>query len=190
MLEHIGADIDELFDDLQLGQVSAWQQYSIAYCSVSNASEGGSYFKFDQRDPTYGSLTMSSSARVLSSVFRHVRPGSTRVGIVSRDSASADAIAFDTPGGTVVVARSRAGARVLVRGLEPGRYGASIVSRLGAADRASESERVIAVGTDGALSAAIPRRTVLVIYPATDSVRASTARDSSGATSAHSTAHP
>lgn len=107
MLEHIGSGLDALWADLTIGNVSAWQQYTVAFPTDDN---GAQYF------PIVGTtVTTGSRTRDLGTVFRAVRPGMVRVKVQG-------GMGFVSP--MVVVVRSVGGTYGL-RGLRPGRYSLS-----------------------------------------------------------------
>lgn len=121
MLEWIGADQDTLHEDLKLADVSAWQQYTLAY---SGKDEGDSYFKVDseESDPK---LSMSRTARVLSQYFRYVRRGAVRIG-ASTSNDRLEPVAFvNLNGGTVIVIKAAAAGVVTINNLPAGHYAVS-----------------------------------------------------------------
>jgi hypothetical protein len=120
MLEHIGSGVDDLLEDLTVGNVSAWQQYALAY--PSDRDRGGLYFPL-RGDTTDLVVTEGRRTRLLRPVFRHVRPGAVRLGARAEGRALRGAAFRDTGGGVVAVARTGRAARVTVAGLPAGRYG-------------------------------------------------------------------
>ncbi|HEU4630966.1 MAG TPA: hypothetical protein VFS08_14545 [Gemmatimonadaceae bacterium] len=155
MLEHMGADHEELHRDLAIGNVSAWQQFVLAY---TGDDEGDAYLKVGTTGGT-PSLRLGSRTRYLRRYFQHVRRGAVRIGAASDDEAFAP-LAFVNPDDryTVVVKTTRGGT-VGVRGLPAGRYG---VASTTADEDGSEPDVTIAAG--GELRATIPDRGVLVIF--------------------------
>jgi hypothetical protein len=73
MLEHGGATYSELHDDLKEGDVSAWQQYALAYCN--NSDDGYKYYIVNGDN-----FSLSSSARFLRQYFKFIKPGAVRIG--------------------------------------------------------------------------------------------------------------
>jgi hypothetical protein len=155
MLEHMGADYEELHRDLALGNVSAWQQFTLAY---PGDDDGGAYLKV-ATDGGTGSLRLGSRTRYLRRYFQHVRRGAVRIGASADDDDFAP-LAFVNPGDryTVVVKADRGGT-VAVRGLPAGRYGIAATTRDG--DRSADD---VTIATNGELRAPIPGRGVLVIF--------------------------
>lgn len=114
MLEHIGSDVEDLYDDLTIANASAWQQYTLAYPGSDN---GGKYFPIVNDRPVMGSRT-----RALAQYFRYVRRGGYRVHAVST-AESVRPVGFTNPsGGPVVILHLSSPESLLVRGLRPGRY--------------------------------------------------------------------
>jgi hypothetical protein len=67
MLEHIGGGVEDLYKDLTLGNVSGWQQYTLAFPNTDN---GARYYYISGGRPVMGNLT-----HVLRQYFRYVRAG-------------------------------------------------------------------------------------------------------------------
>lgn len=112
MLEHIASGVDDLLADLTKGNVSAWQQYTLAYPTSDN---GAQYFTLPGNRPVAGSRT-----RTLAPIFTAVRRGAVRVGSTSPDYTTA---AFANPDGRVVtVIRTTAAGSATIVGLPVGQY--------------------------------------------------------------------
>jgi O-glycosyl hydrolase len=116
MLELIGADHNVLHEDLTRANVSAWQQYALAYPTGDN---GAQYYTVDGS----GNIQLSSRARFLRQYFRSVRPGARRIDATSSDSAFAPVAFINTDGKYVVVVKASAGGPFTVGGLPGGSYG-------------------------------------------------------------------
>lgn len=115
MLEHIGSGVEDLHKDLTVGNVSAWQQFTLAYPSTND--NGGKYYLIQEGSPVIGSRT-----RELRQYFRHVRAGARRVA-ASSDKAAVRTAAFTNVGGGPVVVVHLGGPEVIeITGLRPGRY--------------------------------------------------------------------
>jgi hypothetical protein len=117
MLEHIGSDVEDLYTDLTVANVSAWQQYTLAFPSSDN---GGHYFGIADGRPVVESRT-----RYLRQYFHYVRMGAQRVAATSATSALRAAAFENTNHGLVVVLHSDRAGPVEVRGLRAGNYGVS-----------------------------------------------------------------
>lgn len=114
MLEHIGSDAEDLYKDLTIAQVSAWQQYTLAYPTTDN---GAQYYYIKNGRPVAGQRT-----EALRQYFRHVRAGAFRVGAAS-DTPRVRPVAFTNPDGRVVVVLHLERSEVLtLKGLPAGRY--------------------------------------------------------------------
>lgn len=122
MLEHIGSDHDDLFDDLTVAGNSSWQQFALAFCVTQD--DGGVYYMVDTSVPASPVIREGSRTRFLKQYFRHVRLGATRIGAAS-GNATVKVVAFRNQDARVVVVLRTSGATtVAVRGLPPGTYGA------------------------------------------------------------------
>ena len=154
MLEHIGSDVEDLYTDLTVGQVSAWQQYTLAFPTEDN---GAQLFRIVDGRPVLGSRT-----RYLRQYFHYVRMGAQRVGAQSASS-HVRAVAFDNADkNLVVVLHAERPGPVEVRGLRPGRYGASATTR--SVTWAELGTQVVEGG--GALTVTIPDAGVVTVYGA------------------------
>lgn len=152
MLEHIGSDVEDLYKDLTVGQVSAWQQYTLAYPSDD---DGAQYFPIID-----GKAVMGSRSRYLRQYFHYVRMGARRLGARS-DTPSLRSVAFQNVDGRLVIVMhvDKPGA-IEVRGLRPGSYGASITTS--SATGAELGDHM--VGPNGILSLSAPAVGVLTAY--------------------------
>lgn len=119
MLEFIGADYQTLFQDLTLGNVSAWQQFALSWPS---GDTGAHLFILDPTQPPGQRAQLSATGQYLRQYFRAMRPGAQRIGAVT-DDPGFQPIAVVNPGDrmAVVVKATRAG-RLTVQGLPPGAY--------------------------------------------------------------------
>lgn len=152
MLEHIGSDADELYDDLVLGQVSAWQQFTLA---VGPGDGGGQYYQILDGRPV-----MASRTRFLRQYFHYVRMGARRI---EARSASSDvrAVAFQNPDGRLaVVLHVRSAGPIEVRGLRPGAYGASATTSTATGAELAAQQ----VGVDGTFRLTAPATGLLTVY--------------------------
>jgi len=158
---HAGSDginLDTLYDDLTLGDVSYWSIVGLGgpqpggafYLHLDNASfsRGAQYWQYRQ-------------------VMHYVRPGAVRIEAVS-DAPAVRPLAFVHKGRTTVVLINNTPPReprpVTFRNLPPGDYG---VCRC-VGSRPYEELGVKRVGPDGSLSVNLPAESVLTIYPHPD----------------------
>ena len=121
MLEHIGSDYQNLHADLELANVSAWSQYTLAYTGGDN---GGHYYRveLDDGDPR---VEIGRRSIFLAQYFRHIRRDAVRVGVTS-ENASVHPLAFvNADGSRVVVLKADGPASVSIGGLPAGRYAVS-----------------------------------------------------------------
>lgn len=120
MLEKIGADYNNLHQDLKIGRNSAWQEYTIAFCT---GDDGAQYYWVENSNPTQPMVNMGNRTKFLRQYFRYILPGAVRIGASSGDG-KFDPLAFKNPDGRfVVVIKATAGGSFQVQGLPPGRYG-------------------------------------------------------------------
>ena len=120
MLEHIGSDFKDLHNDLKLGNNSAWEQYTLAYC---NGDNGGSYYWIDAKDPQKPVLNLGSRTRYLRQYFKYIRNGAVRIESTS-NSGDFDPLAFiNKNAGYVVVVKANKAGPFDVTGLPAGGYG-------------------------------------------------------------------
>ncbi len=152
MLEHIGSGIEDLYKDILVGQVSAWQQFTLAFPTTD---DGAQYYLI-----TNGQPVLASRTRYLGQYFRYIRLGAQRVGAAS-DNAEVRPLAFVNLDGrsAVVIHADRAG-YVSVGGLRPGTYGTSVTT---AGVTWWELGDQVA-GTDGTITVGAPAAGVLTVY--------------------------
>jgi hypothetical protein len=150
MLEWIGADHYTLHEDLTIGNVSAWQQYTLAFPDVPD--NGAQYFIIRPDDTSGPSAVLSDRAKYLRQFFYYVRSGSSRVAAESTNPFISP-IAFVTARGTaVVVILAKNAGNLSIAGLPAGRYTVThaIEDGTGAADDATVSDgEVLAVRMPG-----------------------------------------
>jgi hypothetical protein len=126
MLEHLPSDASELYRDVTVANVSAWQQYGVAHLDTSARDRQGAYLLLvDPRAPDGRRVRMASRTGGLAQVFRNVRMGAVRIGATS-DHPSVRVTAFSNPDGShaAILLSSRRGA-VSLSGLPAGVYEAS-----------------------------------------------------------------
>jgi uncharacterized protein (TIGR03437 family) len=153
MLEHIAADQHELHSDLKIANVSAWQQYTLAYCVPTE--DGSAYYYLKGN-----SYSLSAHARVLRQYFKFIRAGAVRIDAQTTNS-SFDPVAFiNADGGYTVVVKAAAGGSFSVANLPAGVYGIKHTTRA-AYDR---DEPDVTIGASQTLAARIPGEGVVTIY--------------------------
>lgn len=114
MLEHIGSGVDALYADLTLGNVSSWQQYTVAF---PTADDGAQLFPI-----TNGIVTTGSRTHGLRPYFTTVRPGAIRVKATSDNGVVRTTGFINSNGWPVAVLHTSAAGNYVVRGVRPGRY--------------------------------------------------------------------
>src|SRR5690606_3751967 len=101
--------------DLTLANVSAWQQYTLAFPSSND--NGGRYYNVDLSNPNNPIITSGSRTKLLRQYFKFVRAGARRIGATSA-SASFEPVSFINTNGTyVVVVKANSGGSFSVGGL-------------------------------------------------------------------------
>ena len=160
MLEHGGSGYEDLYDDLTLANVSAWEQFGLAFCGDRDI--GGNYF------PIYGaslghntpSVRTGQMTKYLRQYFRYVGLGAVRVAATSGDT-RLEPVAFrNTNGKYTVVVKASAAANFTVGGLPAGTYGIDYTT---ATDYMHALGDVTITSTQ-ALTTSIPAGGVLTVY--------------------------
>ncbi len=147
-----------LHEDLKHGQVSAWQQYALAYPTDDN---GAQYYWIDRSNPASPKVNMGARTRFLRQYFHFVRPGAQRIDAAS-DNSAFDPLAFvNRDGGNVVVIRADAAGSIAVGGLPAAMYAASYTTN--GEYNVTASGKAVAAGQT--LSVSIPAAGVITIYP-------------------------
>jgi hypothetical protein len=158
MLEHLTGDASELYEDLTKGQVSAWQQYSIARKETPGIpDEGGDYYLVGVDARGAPQIRMGNRTRELAQYFRYIRFGATRIGARS----SQDGVrptAFRNANGTfVVVLDSEKAGTIVVRDLPAGNYVATYTT-------ATETGRKLpTIVSNGTISVSLPAPGIMTI---------------------------
>lgn len=157
MLEHIESGHQDLHEDLRVGQNSAWQQFTLAFCGTDN---GAHYYYFNENVQSASSATMGDRTRYFRQYFSFVRLHARRIGAVSGDS-RLDPLAFrNVNGKVIVVVKTTTSAPVVIRRLPPGTYGVTYTT----AAESFVSASNITVGSSGTLQATMPAAGVITIH--------------------------
>ena len=159
MLEHIGSGYKRLHEDLETGNISAWQQYVLAFPdNRAGDIKGETYVTLNVSDTLKPVVRLSERSRYLRQYFRYIRRGAVRFDARS-DASQFHPLAFvNTDGRYVVVVRADEGGTFTIRNLPPATYGISFAT----ADSSGTAEREVAVG--GILSTSIPGAGVAAVY--------------------------
>jgi len=162
MLEYIDAGFAELYDDLKVGQVSAWQQFALAYCGRrDNPANGGVYYQINQSDPLNPRINITDRARLLRQVFNYVRTGATRLDAVSANDDVRPLAFRNANGGHVAVIWTQGPAPLAVRGLAAGTYGVNFSTPTG---RYNVELPDITLPAGDALEVRMPEAGVITIF--------------------------
>ena len=151
-LEHIGADYNELHKDLKQGNVSAWQQFTLAYCTGDN---GAQYYVANG-----GTVSMGSRTKLLRQYFKFIRAGAVRVDAQTGNS-KFDPVAFRNANGKfAVVVKATGSGSFGVTGLPAGTYGIKYTT-----DSAYDVDLAdVSISSGGAVNTNIPGPGVLTVY--------------------------
>ena len=162
MLEHIGSGADDLWTDLTVGNVSAWEQFAIAFCgNRDNPDNQGVYYQINQTTPSQPKINITNHSKLLRQFFLFVRAGAVRIGATSTNSNQQDAIAFRNSNGRyVVIVRTPGAANFTVRGLPPGTYGLKYAT----STTWDVNLPDVTIGSGGGVQAAMPSAGYLTIY--------------------------
>lgn len=151
MLERIGADYKDLYEDLTEANVSAWRQLTLAF---PGDDDGGHFYKVSGN-----TFTLSNQGWYLRQYFRYIRPGAVRLGASSTDTRIKPVAFRNRNGNIVVVAYTTQQATLTVAGLPAGTYQVSFTT----ASQRGATAAPVAVGAGGTLSTSIPAAGVITI---------------------------
>ncbi|MEP7343697.1 MAG: Ig-like domain-containing protein [Gemmatimonadaceae bacterium] len=155
-------NIETLIEDLTVGNVSAWEQFSMANCGLqTNPSGTGIYYQINQSNPLSPIITMTNNARDYRQIFNYVRPGAVRIGAVSGNAAVLLPVAFRNPNGKyVAVVRARSAATFSISGLPSGSYGVNygVVQQY----NVNSADAIVTAG--GTANVSIPAKGVITLY--------------------------
>ena len=127
MLEKIGADYRTLHEDLKVGNVSSWTQFTLAFTILKD--NGGKLYIIDTTDPAHPQITLSKRAKLLRQYFKFLKFGAQRVQATT-DNLVIDPLAFINPGGKyVVVVKAKRATNITVQGVPAGKYGIKYTTR-------------------------------------------------------------
>ncbi len=160
MLELGGSGHEALHADLTLANVSAWQQFGLAYCGDRDI--GGVYFPIYGASPGNNAPDVRTGAmtKYLRQYFRYVDLGAVRLGATSTETRLAPVAFRNLSGKHVVVVKASAGGAFSVGGLPAGRYGIDYTT-------ATEYMRAlgdVTITSSQALATSIPAAGVLTIF--------------------------
>jgi Big-like domain-containing protein len=160
MLEHIGSDVNDLIEDLTMGRNSAWQEYTLAFCSATGSDNGSSYLIINTSNPSAPTLATASRAKYLQQFFRYVRLNAVRVGATSA-SGTFIPVAFRNENGKfAVVVKATAGGSFQVAGLPAGTYGV----RYTTASTFDAALADVAIGAGQNVGANIPAAGIISVF--------------------------
>lgn len=157
MLEHIGSDYHDLHKDLKMGQNTAWQQYTLGFCT---GDDGAQYYWVDESNPQNPTVNLGSRTRFLRQYFKYIRAGAVRLG-ASTENGDFDPLAFENQGGSVViVVKTLRGGTISIQGLPSGEYGI----RYTTSNEYDVALPNVQLNAGRALTASIPAAGVITIF--------------------------
>ncbi len=163
-LEHGGADYNELHDDLKYAQVSAWEQYTLAFNTSDN---GYQYYVINTSGTTPQTMvTPGSRTGLLRQYFKYIRKDAQRIEATSQNS-NLDPLAFiNADGKYVVVIKSPnfANSSFTVSSLPAGTYGISYVRTDGSTANQQTNLPDQTIASGALLSTQMPSQGVITIY--------------------------
>jgi hypothetical protein len=169
MLEMIGAGYEDLFTDLTLGNVSAWQQFALSY---PDRDTGAHFFLIDPDAPPGERAQLSATGRYLRQYFRAFRPNGRRIGAESDDSAFEPLAVQNVGDRTAVVIKAARGGHLTITGLGPGVYTTSCWNERAHWDREPDPcAGTVDVDQSGVALVTVPDTGVFSLMRAADVVR-------------------
>ena len=161
MLEHAGSTHADLHDDLTIANVSAWQQFGLAFCGPSD-NFGGTYFwisgaQLGQNSPVVNTGRLTTYLR---QYFRFVQLGAVRVGATTSDARFAPVAFRNTSGRFTVVVKASSAGSFSIGGLPPGTYGINYTTSLEYARQLAD----VTIQSGQTLTTALPASGVLTIH--------------------------
>ena len=158
MLEHIGSGYQNLHDDLEIANNSAWQQFTLAFPGTNDP--GGKYYLIDESNPQNPVVILSSRAGFLRQYFRYVRANAQRIG-ASSTAPEHEPLAFENANGTTIVTvLANASGTLTFDNLPPATYGTSFTT---SSQVGTELPRV-QISAGQPLQATMPGSGVLTVY--------------------------
>jgi hypothetical protein len=160
MNEKIASTYVDLHEDLTLGRVSSWQQYTLAFCPRTD--DGSMYYWLDDKtNPSNVQLVLASRAKLLRQYFKFIRPGAVRVDASSSNKTLVDPVAFrNATGKFVVVIKASGNTTFSVRGLPAGQYGIKFTT----SSQYDIDEPDVTIQAGGIVQASIPNAGAITIY--------------------------
>lgn len=119
MNEWISASHFTLYDDITVGHISLWQQFTLAFPYGGWSDTGAEYFEINT---STWAVILNPRTKYLRHYFKYVRRGAVRKG-VSNVGGAGLGVPFRNPNGTYVVVVKYTGSdSTVISGLPPGTY--------------------------------------------------------------------
>jgi hypothetical protein len=155
-LEKIGANYEELYQDLTIANVSSWAQYTLG----GRKDDGGAYFLIDEQDVNNVKVSYATNARYLRQYFKFVRKGAVRIQADSTNPEFGPVAFINSDGKYVVVIKTDSAGKIDINGLPPGVYGVMYTTENEFGVEAND----IQLNAGEVLSTNIKARGVITIY--------------------------
>lgn len=120
MLEYIGADLEMAINDIERGDNTGWQQYTITFPYTGWVDDGAQYFGVNT---TTWAVTITKKAKWLRHLFKYVRRGAVRKDVTVTDTFAASIPFANANGKYAVVIRPTVSGQITVVNLPAGTYG-------------------------------------------------------------------
>jgi hypothetical protein len=160
MLEHGGSGYQDLHEDLTFGNVSAWQQFGLAYCGDQDS--GGVYFPIFGGSLGHNTPVVMTGrlTKFLRQYYRYVALRAVRIGATSSDARFSPVAFRNVNGKHVVVVNASAAGSFTIGGLPAGTYGIDYTT----AQEYMKPLADVTISSTQTISTAIPLTGVLTIY--------------------------
>lgn len=160
MLEWIGADQNTLHEDIKLGRISSWQQYTLAFIEEGQGDNGAQYYQINDQNPNSPSISLGGRSKYLRQYFHFVRAGAQRIEALTGNG-NFDPVAFiNSDGRYVVVVKTQVGGTFSIHNLPEGVYGIKYTT--GSAYNVDRAD--VSVNTGQVVTTNIPAAGVITIF--------------------------
>lgn len=161
MLEHLAGGAEELHADLTEANVSAWQQWGIAFKELDEPKYNAAFYYFvNISTPDHPRIRMGQRTSALAQYFRFIRAGAVRIGAKS-NHVDSKPVAFRNPDGRhVAVVQAKRPGTITIVGLPAGSYGIRYTTET----EIGQELPVVHLGPGGPLVARLPEKGVVTYY--------------------------
>ncbi|MGH8509367.1 MAG: hypothetical protein ACREVH_11720 [Gammaproteobacteria bacterium] len=161
MLEYLTGGAEELHADLTEANVSAWQQFGIAFKDLGKPENDASFYYFvDIRAPGRPRIRKGRRTSALAQYFRFIRAGAVRIGAKS-DHVDSKPVAFRNPDGRhIAVVQAKRPGLITIMGLPAGSYGIRYTTET----EIGKELPVVRLGPGESSVARLPEKGVVTFY--------------------------